>query len=71
MPVPNDYRSAKAHQERLLEDAHGGRRPRRPNRLLALLSRLFGRGKPEARDEQLPARGDLRPLRDSQEHARA
>ena len=71
MTTPNDYRMAKAHQERLLQDAEGARRPQRPNRLLALLRRLFRRGEAAVVEEVAPADGKLPPLQNVKERAGA
>lgn len=71
MTTPNDYRMAKAHQERLLQDAVGTRRPQRPNRLLALLRRLFRRGEATVGGDVTPTDGKALPLPDLQEQARA
>lgn len=63
----DDHRLAKAHQERLLKDASDQGRAQRPNRLVALLSRLFSRRGSEARDEQGADGQQLRPVRKRQE----
>lgn len=55
----NDYRMAKAQQERLLAQAQGqDGRARRPNLVVALLRRLAGRGDrdAEARLSRRPAK---------------